>query len=320
MIIHLTVVYMFDYLQMPTALPPMPPRRPKPPMTKKLSLGSIDTSNLRNKPENRMCRRLFRQAKSLEEKGSHSITQADNVQEDLVKVAVPGRSPERSRSDSLNKLTRMKDDLNRRLKNTLISKRLLARRASDGGCTRKISVDLATTGGRRKSSFQLYDELDLDNIDRHDNNMTNSLSSMSLLNGQFTASFPLTRVPVGDLVIRVRCYKLQIIIKRPSADAVGEKSRYKYYGYIEIPIYVDHHTLEFRIEKDGGGILTIFGTMKGCRAARDRRKKSLTGCDSPDGSPTRRLLEVWQTLPCGTPEDDGLVDIAQLFRGRCYSR
>lgn len=101
--------------------------------------------------------------------------------------------------------------------------------------------------------------------------------------GVFTARLALDLIPRGDVTIRVRSYRLEVIVNRaeragtvptPSsvpngcsrADSVVDDShrvtRPYYCGSIDVPIYVDTATLQFRTDQAGSDALYIKAKMK----------------------------------------------------------
>ena len=248
---------------------------------------------------------------------------SDDCRMDLPK---PYEVTGRQRAHSMSKVMRIKEDINRKLKNTLLTRRHPPKSISNGERhRRRISVDMTGFNRRRTAQSCVYEELGLDDWNLCDRNLSTNLKLTSLRDGLFSATFHLEALPSGDLIIRVRCYKLQIIVKNPDAELENSSRTmtYAYYGYIEIPIYVDYSTLEFEMEAGEASRITITGRMKGCL---NPVTPKVSPSSSSDMSPKQRLIDSWHSRLCGLGgsedggEDTELTVDDNSFRGRCYTR
>lgn len=101
-----------------------------------------------------------------------------------------------------------------------------------------------------------------------DHNFTSSLTLDSLEDGVFSAKVPLDSVPFGDIVIRVRSYRIEIVLDRRELhperrlEDSHRVTRPSLVGSIDVPIYVDPTSLHFRLEPEVD-VLLIEGAMKG---------------------------------------------------------
>jgi len=124
-------------------------------------------------------------------------------------------------------------------------------------------------------------------LDAPDHNFTPCLTLDALVDGQFAARLDLDRIPYGDITIRVRNYRLEVIVDRagdpppaPGSDAAGgpgtessrrpddahRVSRPFYCGSVDIPIYVDMTTIRLQTVDDGRtDALCVTARMKVCR-------------------------------------------------------
>ena len=121
-----------------------------------------------------------------------------------------------------------------------------------------------------------------------DHNFSSFLMLTNLRDGMFSAELPMDKMPPGNVRIRVRDYKLEVmVVKTPHHDVTisttngGTASddvtstKPVYCGSISIPIYVNPTTLKFRLN-DRGTLLLIEGQMKGVGT---RRRLSLSTSD-----------------------------------------
>ena len=116
-------------------------------------------------------------------------------------------------------------------------------------------------------------------FDVPDHNFTSCLTLDALVDGQFAARLDLARIPCGDITIRVRNYRLEVIVDRTAAGDVGvprpddahRVTRPFYCGAVDIPIYVDTTTVRLQSADDETtDALYITGRMKvGGRAQRE---------------------------------------------------
>lgn len=133
--------------------------------------------------------------------------------------------------------------------------------------------DRASGGGnsrRRGASTAEVDESGGNDwtYEHPDRNFTSSLTLNSLEDGVFSAKVPLETVPFGDIVIRVRSYRLEIVLDRRELhperrlEDSHRVTRPSLVGSIDVPIYVDPTSLHFRLEPEAD-VLLIEGAMKG---------------------------------------------------------
>jgi len=148
-----------------------------------------------------------------------------------------------------------------------------------------------TAAGRMWSDPRSLDDDDDDDlssvsglvpIDAPDHNFTSCLTLDALVDGQFAARLDLARIPFGDITIRIRNYRLEVIVDRvgdpPSVagDAGGTAeskrpddahrvSRPFYCGAVDVPIYVDTTTIRLQTVDDGKtDAIHITARMKVC--------------------------------------------------------
>ena len=103
-----------------------------------------------------------------------------------------------------------------------------------------------------------------DMLDFPDHNYSTSLIITDLCDGCFGAQICVEALPRGDLTIRIRNYKMEIVVgRRPSLVADNHRITYPLkYGDIDIPIYVNPATLCFEMDDDEN-ILYMYGHTKG---------------------------------------------------------
>lgn len=117
-------------------------------------------------------------------------------------------------------------------------------------------------------------------FDVPDHNFSSCLTLDALVDGQFTARLDLDRIPCGDITIRVRNYRLEVIVDRVGDAAAGDVgglteskrpddahriSRPFYCGAVDVPIYVDTTTIRLQSVDDGTtDALYITARMKVC--------------------------------------------------------
>jgi len=100
-------------------------------------------------------------------------------------------------------------------------------------------------------------------FDVPDHNFTSCLTMDALVDGQFTARLDLDRIPCGDITIRVRTYRLEVIVDRAGDDVCGPAPEQRrpddshrvtrpfYCGAVDVPIYVDTTTIRLQSVDDG---------------------------------------------------------------------
>lgn len=115
--------------------------------------------------------------------------------------------------------------------------------------------------------------------DLPDHNFTSCLTLDALIDGQFAARLDLDRIPGGDIIIRVRNYRLEVIVDRagdpPSAtgdvggpteskrpDEAHRVTRPFYCGSVDVTIYVDTTTIRLQSVDDVTDALYITARMK----------------------------------------------------------
>lgn len=142
--------------------------------------------------------------------------------------------------------------------------------------------DVRSTGnGRRKGTPAEVDGGDwnswIDDVS-NDHNFSSALIVTNLENGLFFAQVAMDTIPFGDIVIRIRNYRLEIVLDRrrdhpppphPDRRSAVDSShrivvgRTQLIGTIDVPIYVDTSTLHFRLDAERD-VLHLEGVMKGC--------------------------------------------------------
>jgi len=134
-------------------------------------------------------------------------------------------------------------------------------------------------------------------FDVPDHNFTSCLTLDTLVDGQFAARLDLDRIPCGDITIRVRNYRLEVIVDRvgdpPSAagnvggtteskrpDDAHRVSRPFYYGAFDVPIYVDTTTIRLQsVDDETTDALYITARMKVCQRCMAAGRRLQTTCD-----------------------------------------
>jgi len=113
-------------------------------------------------------------------------------------------------------------------------------------------------------------------FDVPDHNFTSCLTLDAIVDGQFAARLDLDRIPHGDITIRVRNYRLEVIVDRiGDCDMGGMTSESKrpdeahrvtrpfYCGAVDVPIYVDTTTLRLQsVDDETTDALIITARMK----------------------------------------------------------
>jgi len=104
-------------------------------------------------------------------------------------------------------------------------------------------------------------------FDVPDHNFSSCLTLDALVDGQFAARLDLARIPCGDITIRVRNYRLEVIVDRagerrpapgdaggptpaPRPDDAHRVTRPFYCGAVDVPIYVDTTTIRLQSADD----------------------------------------------------------------------
>lgn len=101
-----------------------------------------------------------------------------------------------------------------------------------------------------------------------DRNFSYSLILTNLENGLFSAQIALETIPFGNIIIRIRNYRLEIVLDRrelPPERRVEDSHRITHpqlVGTVDVPIYVDTTTLHFRLDAERD-VLHLDGVMKG---------------------------------------------------------
>ena len=103
-----------------------------------------------------------------------------------------------------------------------------------------------------------------DTLELPDHNYSPSLQLMGLRDGCFAAELPLDALPTGQITIRIRNYKMEVIVGRRSSLVDDDHciSCPVRYGDIDIPIYVNPDTLNFEMD-DADTRLYVTGLTKG---------------------------------------------------------
>lgn len=112
-------------------------------------------------------------------------------------------------------------------------------------------------------------------FDAPDHNFTSCLTLDALADGQFTARLDLARIPFGDITIRIRNYRLEVIVDRvgdppTTADSKRPDDAHRvcrpfYCGAVDVPIYVDTTTIRLQTLDDGRtDAIYVTARMKVC--------------------------------------------------------
>lgn len=236
-------------------------------------------------------------------------------------------TPDRRRRQLCRRLQRVKDDLERlghglrkaggsfrgSLENILYrlsptsTRRKVIQQAN--GLTVEIIRDSDAYSGRRRTSSVEDDFVCA--LDVPDHNFSTSLLLKDLYDGQFRAEIPMDKFPAGQVTIRIRNYKLEILVVRrikgqEAVDKSHRVTRPYYCGSINIPIYVNPSTLEFELD-ESGKTLRIRGRMKGCGTEggsddKTGRKKKISASaqDLRLPSPLPRDLDLFRGQSCNS--------------------
>ena len=124
----------------------------------------------------------------------------------------------------------------------------------------KIKVEYIDSG----SSECLNGDDSSDILELPDHNYSPSLMLTDLCDGCFTAKISMAALPRGDITIRIRNYKMEIIVaRRPSLVADNHRITCPMrHGDIDIPIYVNPASLQFELD-DSDNVLHVSGYTKG---------------------------------------------------------
>jgi len=144
------------------------------------------------------------------------------------------------------------------------------------GCSRRVAIESSlsvTSNSSRRRHQATTDSCDSDNnVDREREErpiqqFAMSLTSTDVRDGRFTARLPVDVIPRGDVMIRMRSGRLEVL-QADLSDEAGATRRL--YGVIELPMYVDADSVTVR--HDALQLcLVIEATTKGFR----RRSVSL---------------------------------------------
>ena len=159
---------------------------------------------------------------------------------------------QKSRSSVKNKLKNTSSKLNRKMNNW---KEKLMMFADSSHQYRTIRIVYGDDDGSEREEEEEY-------TDCPSFNYTTSMLMTELKNGCFTAKIPLDVLPSGDITLRVRNYRMEIIVGKRT-NKIDDKHRITNlikYGDIDIPIYINPQSLQFKVKDK---ILQIAGYTKG---------------------------------------------------------
>jgi len=111
------------------------------------------------------------------------------------------------------------------------------------GCSRRVviesSLSAVRSAGRRRrqatDSHDFVDNVELD--DRPIQQFATSLTSTDVRDGRFTARLPVDTMPRGDVMIRMRSGRLEVL--QADMNEYRRTPRRQLHGVIELPMYVD---------------------------------------------------------------------------------
>ena len=176
-------------------------------------------------------------------------------------------SHDRRRAYSMSRFVRIKDEVNRKLKTTrAFQQRIPPRLVSMGdGRTRKVYVVIGTSA-QLEPCIEYPEGNGISQLGGLDRNISDWLKLESVEHGMFSASFPLTRIPAGDLTILVFDLKIQLTVKVGVTQRVkgGPKYHVLHLGFMKLPMYLDNDTLEFEISDTGDLAMVVTAKLKGC--------------------------------------------------------
>ena len=172
-----------------------------------------------------------------------------------------------------------------------------------------------------------------DILDFPDHNYSPSLIITDLCDGCFGAQICVEALPRGDLTIRIRNYKMEIVVgRRPSFLADNHRITYPIrYGDINIPIYVNPASLCFEMDVEEN-ILYVYGHTKGYQGSRksglsNSQRMMTHSLPHPslslnyhsDISLTKKHgdLPAMETYP---PQNSLSVQVAEPFRSRALTQ
>ena len=144
------------------------------------------------------------------------------------------------------------------------------------GCSRRVAIEssLSVTSNssrrRHQATADSCDSVDNDNQERDERPIQQfamSFTSTDVRDGRFTARLPVDVIPRGDVMIRMRSGRLEVL-QAELSDEAGATRRLK--GVIELPMYVDAESVTVRHDPLQQ-CLVIEATTKGFR----RRSVSL---------------------------------------------
>lgn len=137
-------------------------------------------------------------------------------------------------------------------------------------CSRRVAIESSLSPHhspdvrrRRPASCHVDHHVDTD-LPTHQ--FTTSLTSTDVRNGRFTARLPVHAIPRGDVMIRMRSGRLEVLRRELDQSTAHELS-----GVVELPIYVDPDSVTVRHEPLEQ-CLVIDASTKGCRPSELRRR------------------------------------------------
>lgn len=186
----------------------------------------------------------------------------------------PSSSPHGMRRNWFHKVTQLREDadkINKRMKCKSVFRgsveclktKLSSKKEFD---PTKRSLRVEKISSSRKSKRGSKDDTCFISYDQTDHNLTTALLMTNLEEGYFSAELSMTKIPFGNITVRIRDYKLEIMVDRQgSTESINSnkpsKSLY-YCGSLAIPIYVVPHTLDITLNEERN-VLEMRGMTKG---------------------------------------------------------
>jgi len=162
-------------------------------------------------------------------------------------------------------------------------KRELAQRChSWSGCSRRVAIESSlsaerSTSRRRRPRYsddcRGVDDDDVQDDERTIQQFSMSLTSTDVRDGRFTARLPVNEMPRGDVMIRLRNGRLEVL--QTELSDCGDRAPRRLHGVIDLPIYVDPGSVTVRHDALQQ-CLVIEATTKGYQQRAGLRRRSLS--------------------------------------------
>lgn len=170
-------------------------------------------------------------------------------------------------------------------------------------CGRRVAIESSlsadrSSSRRRRRRATTGGDVDVDEQDeRPIQRFATSLTSTDVRDGRFTARLPVDVMPRGDVMIRMRSGRLEVLQSEASEDDGQPVQRL--YGVVELPMYADTDSVTVRHDPLQQS-LVIDATIKGYRRAGLRRRSaSVDELWPPRGRRVAhnlgvRLMPIWK--------------------------